>query len=177
VEKREKHTFRARWGKVAGNDVYYTMAYNFKTREGEKYGGEINVSKEQAYALQDGQTIDVRYLDGQPTVNSVIGIQEYMTAEDAENVPTGTIIFSSLLFFCGGLYLTISSWFKIRPASGGSGSAASRMAGMRMQQTAASAPAGGHRVSASAEARALHWVLCTRCSPASQKSSGSGLSR
>jgi hypothetical protein len=57
-------------------------------------------------------------------------------------VPYAPIIFSSLLFFCGGLYLAWSSWLKIRPASGG-GSAAGRMAAMRGQSVSASAPAGG----------------------------------
>jgi hypothetical protein len=143
VEKRERHIVGVRIGRIPAGTVYYTMTYNFTTREGEKYGGEVDVSKDQAYALQDGQTISVRYLDGQPSINSATGFEDYFSAEDAENVPYGTFIFSSLLFFCGGLYLTISSWLKIRPASGGGGAAASRMAGMRVQQAAASAPAGG----------------------------------
>ena len=142
VEKRERHIVGVRIGRIPAGTVYYTMTYNFTTREGEKYGGEVDVSKEQAYSLQDGQTISVRYLNGQPSINSATGFEDYFSAEDARNPPYGTFIFSSLLFFCGGLYLTISSWLRIRPASGG-GAAASRMAGMRSQAAAASAPAGG----------------------------------
>jgi hypothetical protein len=100
------------------------------------------VSKEQAYALQDGQKIPVRYLDGQPSINSAIGFEDYFSAEDAEAVPYGPMIMASLVFFFGGGYLVWSGWSKIRPSSGG-GAASARMAGMRVQSSAASAPSAG----------------------------------
>ncbi|HMB48125.1 MAG TPA: DUF3592 domain-containing protein [Afifellaceae bacterium] len=142
VEKRERHIVGVRIGRIPAGTIYYTMTYNFTTQEGQKYGGEVDVSKEQAYALQDGQTISVRYLNGQPSINSATGFEDYFSAADAEDVPYGTFIFSSLLFFSGGLYLVVSSWFRIRPASGG-GAASARLAGMRAQPSAAGAPAGG----------------------------------
>jgi len=138
VEKRMRHILVGRVGPIPGGTVYYTMHYKFTTREGETYGGEVDVSKEQAYALQDGQTITVRYLDGQPTINAPTAFKDYFSAEDAENVPTGSIIFASLLFLLGGLWLAWSGWSAIRPTAP---VGTSRVAAMRSQAMAASAVA------------------------------------
>ncbi len=117
VEKVEQVTVAARWGKVGGMGRYYTMTYGFTTKDGVSYSDEINISKEQAHAVQIGDEIGVRYYANQPTINSALGFEEYMTAEEAENVPFGTFAFSMLLFFFGGAWLTWSSWRRIRPAS------------------------------------------------------------
>jgi hypothetical protein len=138
VEKRERHILVGRVGPIPGGTVYYTMTYKFTTREGETYGGEVDVSKEQAYSLQDGQTITVRYLDGQPSINAPTAFKHYFSAEDAENVPYGTFIVSSLMFFLGGAWLAWSGWSKIRPAAP---AGRSRVAAMRSQAMASSSPA------------------------------------
>ncbi len=116
IEKRTKHTVKARWGRVGGWGSYYTMTYNFRTAEGELYGGELNISKEQALAAHDGQQIKIRYMKGQPSINSPTQYREYMTAEQAKDVPLGPFIFGGLLFFAGGVWLTWSSWRQIRSA-------------------------------------------------------------
>ena len=115
IEKREQVTVAARWGRAGGMGRYYTMTYSFKTKDGRKYSGEINISKEQAYTISDGQEITVRYYDNQPTINAPLGFKEYMTKEDALNLPWGTIVFATLLFFFGGAWLTWSAWRQIRP--------------------------------------------------------------
>ena len=117
VEKVEQVTVAARWGKIGGVGRYYTMTYGFETADGVRYSDEINISKEQAYTVQKGDEIRVRYYAKQPSINSALGFEEYMTAEDAENLPMGTIILSMLLFFFGGAWLAWSSWRRIRPAS------------------------------------------------------------
>lgn len=116
IEKRTRHIVAGRYGKIAGGMVYYTMNYNFTAADGRKYGGEVDVTKEQAYALQDGQQITVRYLDGQPSINAALGFKEYMSEKDLEELPYGTMIFSFMLFFFGGLWLCYSNWQRIKPA-------------------------------------------------------------
>ncbi len=116
IEKREQVTVAARYGKVGGIGRYYTMTYNFTTLEGEKYSSEINISKEQAYAVSDGDEISVRYYAKQPSINSALGFKEYMTAEEAEDVPVATFVFSIGLMLLGGAWLAWSGWRQIRPA-------------------------------------------------------------
>lgn len=117
IESRVEHTVAARYRKVGGVVRYYTMTYSFTTLEGEKYSAEINISKEQAYSVNDGDEITVRYYDKQPSINSALGFEEYMTEEDAENAPKGTMIFASVLMLLLGLWLSWSGWRAVRPAS------------------------------------------------------------
>ena len=119
VEKREQVTVAARWGRVGGMGRYYTMTYSFQTLEGAKYGGELNVSKEQAYSVNDGDEITVRYYAKQPSINSPLGFKEYMTAEDARDLPWGAIVFALVLFAGGGGWLVWSNWRRIRPEIAG----------------------------------------------------------
>lgn len=116
IKKRTEHTVVGRLGRAVGGGRYYSIEYQFTTKDGKTYSKEINVSKKDAYAAHEGQQIRVRYYDKQPSINSALDYKEYMTMEDAEDVPVGTIVFSALLMFGGGVYLTWSSWNKIRPA-------------------------------------------------------------
>ena len=113
IEKREQVTMGLKAGKIGGLGRYYTMTYRFTTLDGRTLGGEINISKEQAYSTKDGQEITVRYYENQPSINAPLGFKEYMTKEDAQDLPWGTIIFANILFFCGGLWLIWSGWRKI----------------------------------------------------------------
>jgi len=149
IEKREEVTVAARYRKIGGIGRYYTMTYSFTTLEGVKYSSEINISKDQAYAVSDGDQIRVRYYKDQPSINSALGFKEYMSAEDAENVPMGTILFSALLMLLGGAWLTWSSWRHIRPER--ASVSTDRVAGDRMPSPspspnrtgAVARPAGG----------------------------------
>ncbi len=71
------------------------MTYSFTTADGRKIGSEINISKEDAYAVRDGQKIQVRYNKQQPTINAALGFKEYFSQEDVENLPYGMIFFSA----------------------------------------------------------------------------------
>ncbi len=127
-----------RLGRVAGGGVYYTMTYSFTTRDGKKYGGEINVTKEQAYGVNGGQPIRVRYHANQPSINAPIGFKEYMTEDDVRNLPYGTMVFSSVMMFFGALWLIWSAWRQIRPAAPAGYSA--RMPDARARTATRSAP-------------------------------------
>ncbi len=116
VEKRTKHMFAGRYGKVAGGGVYYTMNYSFTTLEGVKYGGEINITKDQAYSVNDGDKITVRYMKGQPTINAPLRFKEYMTEQDVAELPYGMMAFSFVLFIFGGMWLCWSGWQGVKPA-------------------------------------------------------------
>jgi len=127
IEKRVKHTVAARKGKIGAMGSYYTMTYGFTTLEGKKYSAEISVSKEDAYAVNDGQKIAVRYNKNQPTINAATGFKDYFSQEDVENLPYGTILFSAFLMLMGGLWLCWSGGRNIFPSGaqfslGGGGS-------------------------------------------------------
>ncbi len=127
IEKRTKHTVAARRGKIAAGGIYYSMTYGFTTLDGKKYSNEINISKEDAYAVSDGQKIAVRYNKNQPTINSATGFRDYFSQEDVENLPYGTILFSAFLMLMGGLWLCWSGGRNIFPSGmtfspGGGGS-------------------------------------------------------
>ena len=139
IESRTEHFVAVRRGWIGGFGRYYTMKYAFTTLDGKKYSGEINITKDQAYSVRDGQQIRVRYYANQPSINAPLGFKKYMTARDAEDVPYGTMIFSALLMFLGGAWLTWSNWRRIRPARQPL-SAAARMAAARGQPVAGSAP-------------------------------------
>lgn len=132
IESRIEHTVAGRFGKLRGAGKYYSIKYRFTADDGKTYGGEVNVSKEQAYAYQDGQKIPVRYMSGQPSINSPLDFEDYMTMEDAENAPIGTILFSAVLFLLGGAYMCWSSWQAIKPAP--SARSVSRAAGVAARQ-------------------------------------------
>lgn len=100
-----RHIVVARWGKVAGGGVYYTIKYTFPTKDGRKYSGEIKVSKDDAQSADTGQPILVRYYADQPSINSPLDYREYMSVEDARDMPKGTIFFSALLMLAGGLWM------------------------------------------------------------------------
>ena len=104
-----RHIVAARWGKIGGAGVYYTMKYRFTTLEGESYSGEIDVTKDQTYSVNDGQEIRVRYFADQPSINAPLGFKQYMSRKDAENQPYGTIIVNNILSFLGGIWLTWAS--------------------------------------------------------------------
>jgi hypothetical protein len=108
VEKRVKHTVGVKAGRIPGMGAYYMLHYNFTTKDGVKYGDSIKVTKDQAYGIQDGQELTIRYMNGQPTINSVLGIETYMTAEEAEEVPWGAVIPAILGMLLGGLWLAWS---------------------------------------------------------------------
>lgn len=118
VEKRTQHIVGAKIGKAAGLGAYYTMSYNFTTLEGVKYGGQINVTKEQAYAIEDGQEIRIRYHANQPSINAPLDFKEYMTEEDIGNVPVGAILVAMASMVLGGAWLVWSGWAAIRPTPG-----------------------------------------------------------
>ena len=115
VEKRVRHIVAGRYGKAIGGGVYYSLTYSFTTLEGQKYGGTINVTKEQAYSVGDGEQIQVRYNKQQPTINAPLRFKEYMTNEDADELPFGTMIFTSLLMLLGGAWLAWSGGRHIIP--------------------------------------------------------------
>jgi hypothetical protein len=148
------------------------MSYKFTTREGETYGGEVDVSKEQAYALQDGQPITVRYLDGQPTINAPTAFKDCFSAADADDVPTGTIIFSSLLFLLGGAWLAWSGWSAIRPAAPAGRSRVAAMRSQAMASSAPAAPATAARAAAPVSAGAEASVVCASASLAAWRRPG-----
>lgn len=147
IEKREAVTVAARFGKVGGIGRYYTVTYSFTTLDGVKYSSEINISKEQAYSVSDGDQIRVRYYADQPSISSALGFKEYMTAEEAEDVPVGTVVFSISLMLLGGAWLIWSSWRHIRPER--ASVSTDRVAGNRMPSPspnrtgAVARPAGG----------------------------------
>ncbi len=116
IEKRTKHTVTARKGKIGGRGSYYTMTYSFATAEGRRYSSEINISKEDAYAVNDGQKIAVRYNKKQPAINAATGFKDYFSQEDVENLPYGTILFSAFLLLLGGGWLCWSGWRNIQPS-------------------------------------------------------------
>ena len=118
IEKRTKHTVAARKGRLAAGGIYYTMTYGFTTLDGKKYSNEINVSKEDAYAVNDGQKIAVRYNKKQPTINAATGFKDYFSQEDVENLPYGTILVSAVLMLLGGLWLCWSGGRNIMPSGG-----------------------------------------------------------
>ena len=117
IEKRVEHTVAARYRKIGGIGRYYTMTYSFTTLEGEKYSSEINISKEQAYLVNDGDKITVRYYANQPSINSALGFEEYMTEADVQDKPVGAMIAATLIMLLGGLWLSWSGWRAVRPAS------------------------------------------------------------
>ncbi len=131
IEHRTKHTVRGRVGRIGGKGTYYTMTYSFVTKEGEKYGGEVNVTEEQAYALTDGEKITVRYHAKQPSISSPLGFEEYMTEQDVQELPKGMMLGSSLFMLLGGLWLAWSGWRRIQEETG-------LFAGMGQSQAASS---------------------------------------
>ncbi len=135
-------TWGARKGWVGAFGRYYTMSYRFTTLEGETFSSEIEITKAQANSARKGQKIRVRYYSQQPSINSALGFKSYMSAKDAKDVPIGMIIFSILLFFLGGAWLTWSNWRRIRPAQAPL-SAAARMAATRTQSPASAPSAAG----------------------------------
>ncbi|MEM8689464.1 MAG: DUF3592 domain-containing protein [Pseudomonadota bacterium] len=118
IEHRTKHTVSVRKGRIGGRGSYYSMTYSFVTAEGKKYASEINISEEDAYAVQDGQKITVRYNKAQPTINAALGFKDYFSQEDVENLPIGTMLFTTLLMILGGLYLCWSGWRSVGPSLG-----------------------------------------------------------
>ncbi len=110
VEKRVKHTVAAKLGRIPAGGAYYMMHYRFKTKEGKLYGDLIKVSKKQAYALKDGQELNIRYMKGQPNINSVMGIETYMTETQAREVPWSAVVAGLAIFILGGLWLVWSGW-------------------------------------------------------------------
>ena len=110
VEKRVKHTVGAKIGRVPGIGAYYMIHYRFKTLDGKSYSDSVKATKEQAYAMRDGQKLNIRYMKGQPSINSVMDIETYMDEETARDVPWGAVIPALLAFFFGGLWLVWSSW-------------------------------------------------------------------
>jgi hypothetical protein len=116
VEKRTQHIVAGRYGKAVGGGVYYTLSYNFTTIEGVKYGGKINVTKEQAYSVRDGEKIVVRYMKGQPSINAPLRFKEYMSEQDIAELPYEMMAFSFALFFLGGLWLCWANWSQVMPA-------------------------------------------------------------
>ena len=119
IEKRTKHTVTARKGKIGGRGSYYTMTYSFTTLEGKKYSSEINISKEDAYAVNDGQKIAVRYNKKQPSINAALGFKEYFSQEDVEDLPVGMILSTAFTMLLGGLWLCWSGWRTVQPSFGG----------------------------------------------------------
>ncbi|HUS96968.1 MAG TPA: hypothetical protein VMX97_09540, partial [Hyphomicrobiaceae bacterium] len=53
----------------------------------------------------------------QPSINSPLDFQAYMSAEDVGKSPVGTILFSALLMLLGGGWLVWSGWKQMQPAS------------------------------------------------------------
>ncbi|MGB7286737.1 MAG: DUF3592 domain-containing protein [Salaquimonas sp.] len=132
VEKRVQHLVGAKVGRLPGLGAYYMVHYNFTTEDGKSYSDSVKVTKEQAYAMQDGQQIQVRYMNGQPSINSVLGIQTYMSEEDAKTVPWGAVIPALAIFLLGGLWLIWSGWTAI----GGSGPSFSRKDNYQLDRAA-----------------------------------------
>ena len=99
IDSRIEHTVAARYRRIGGIGRYYTIKYSFTTLDGRKYSDEINVSKEQAYSATEGLEINIRYYADQPSINSPLDYEEYMTAEAAEDLPVGTIIFAHCLLY------------------------------------------------------------------------------
>ena len=134
IESTTRTFVAARYGKVGGFTNYYTMKYRFTTHDGRTLSQEINISKQQANRARDGQKITVRYYRDQPTINSPLGFEEYMTRKDAKNLPYGTMIATSIMMFLGGAWLTWANWRRIRPGQansvGTSRMAAARAAGI-----------------------------------------------
>lgn len=118
IEKREKHTVKAKVGKIGGRGTYYTMTYSFTTLEGKKYGSTINVSEEDAYAVRDGQKIAVRYNKEQPSINAATGFKDYFSQEDIEELPIGMFVGVGLTMLLGGLWLCWSGWGNVQPLLG-----------------------------------------------------------
>ncbi len=115
ITERVEHTVAAKRGRIGGIGRYYTIKYKFTTLDGKTYSDEINVTKKEAYDAEDGERIKVRYYSKNPEINSALGYEEYMTEADAADVPVGAFVFSALLFFCGGAWLTYSSSRRIWP--------------------------------------------------------------
>ena len=144
VESRTRTLVAGRYGKVGGFANFYTMTYRFTTLDGRTLSQEINISKEQAHRTADGQKITVRYYRDQPTINSPLGFEEYMTKKDAKNLPYGTMIFSAGLMFLGGAWLAWANWRRIRPGHDTSVSAARMAAARKAGISAPSGPATSH---------------------------------
>ncbi len=146
IESRTRTFVAGRYGKVGGFANLYSMKYRFTTLDGRTLSQEIGITKAQANRTRDGQKITVRYYRDQPTINSPLGFEEYMTRKDAKNLPYGTMIFTSVLLFLGGAWLTFANLWRIRRArAGGSAVDTSRMTAARRAGIASpSGPPAGH---------------------------------
>ena len=114
IEKRVQHIVAGRVGRFGGAGVYYTLTYSFEAHDGRTYSNEIDVPKETAYAVADGQRIRVRYYRDQPTVNAAVDFKAYWTKEDVKDQPYTLVLTMCILMFLGGGLWAWLNWCRIR---------------------------------------------------------------
>ena len=116
IDRRIVHYTGVRVGRVVGGGRSYTIHYSFRAKDGRKYGGKVDVTKEQAEAASDGQQIAIRYYSKNPSINAALAYKSYAKESDAKKMPVGTVIFTMLLFLLVGGWMVWSAWVRIAPA-------------------------------------------------------------
>ncbi len=115
ITGRYLHTTAARVGRIGGIGQHYSIKYSFETRDGKKYGGEVDVTKEQATTLNDGAPIRIKYDANNPSINSALGFEnDHSNIREDEPTPVGPMMATMLILLLGGGWLTWRNWNRIR---------------------------------------------------------------
>jgi hypothetical protein len=121
ITGRYQHTTAARVGRIGGIGQHYSIKYSFETRDGKKYGGEVDVTKEQATTLNDGAPIRIKYDSANPSINSALEFErDHSNISKNEPMPVAPMLAVMMGLLLGGGWLTWSSWQRIREDAEGS---------------------------------------------------------